>query len=158
MKFNVAKEHQIIGLLAEGNSGLDGWSSRYLGIPSSEKRNFEMHDVFDITERDVLEYVKVHGWDRRIVHRLAALPEFEQGKPSSYEYSYVILPPEDQQHTVAYLGNTERATRWSEWSFPTEDEASLFIIRRLFETQRTFWGGQQSSLRDWTRYPGWKAG
>jgi hypothetical protein len=134
-KVNISKELQIKWILIEHLWGSDNQDQH---MPSSfvSKKDFEFEDIFSIDENDVYHFVQKHSWDSRIVKYADKLPDPYK---SGLFYGYIMLPKKENKFLLATFGSFER-NLWDEWNFSTEEERDRFIIHRLFETQRGFWG------------------
>lgn len=148
MKFTISKFEQIKAILLKGGIGYDGWSKRNLNIPSSEGEQYEFADIFNISEQDVYDFVKEHGWNYfvdqhqliKIAKYLDELPDPEhESRFESRFSSWLLLPKTEQGYHLATFGSWDRAL-WHEWYFNTEEERDRFIIHQLFKVQKSFWG------------------
>jgi hypothetical protein len=138
-KLNLSKEAQVKAILAESYCGVDDWSETYLGVPSNGKKAIKFSDVFNISEKEVLDHVRRHGWDARTVNLLKTVPERNPENDKKYVGKYVFITSGDGVYNVAELEELERG-QWVVERFQSATEAELFIIRKLFSVQRRFWG------------------
>jgi hypothetical protein len=137
-KFQVRKDAQIKAILASHYCGVDKWSQTYIGLPSEIKGKEKFADVFDISETDVVLYLKDHDWDGRVVKCVEKIPERSKENDIKYSFSYVISSSIAPPFFVGYLGELERG-QWETWHFSGKEEARIFVVKKLFEDQRQFW-------------------
>lgn len=141
---NVSKIEQIKAILLVELTGYDHWSERNLNISNIEGEKYEFNQIFNITQDDVYVFVKKNGWNyfvdfypelgSKLVETRQQLPD-----PHSTFATWLLLPRTEQGYHLATFGSWDRAL-WHEWYFETKEERDRFIIHRLFETQKSFWG------------------
>lgn len=142
MKLNVSKIKQIKAILLEGGIGYDNWSQRNLNISNMEGDQYEFNQIFSINEQDVYEFIQQNNWNYfvdqyqmpKLVESIEKLPD-----PESSFAKWLLLPKTERGYHLATFGSWDRAL-WHEWYFETKEERDRFIIHRLFETQKSFWG------------------
>ncbi|MES2832072.1 MAG: hypothetical protein V4695_08780 [Pseudomonadota bacterium] len=129
----VEKTAQIEAILAEHLVGKDNWKEKNLG---TENLAIRFEDAFNVSEEDIYQHVRLHGWDQRIVTFKTELPD-PDCKESMF-YNYIILPPINNRFPLAHFCSYDRQL-WYKWDFGSQEELFRFIINKLIETQRSLW-------------------
>lgn len=137
-RWNPDERSQIKAILSYFFVGQDPWAKSKLRAGQGLS-DVPYDQVFSVSEDDVAEYVRQHGWDARVVHRIQSLPD--DPEKVSWDWRFFILPPHEGRWSCGRRVDTERrSSPYELWRFPSEDEMLRFIVHDLVEEQKRLWG------------------